>query len=296
MKTCRRTLACLVVTFLCGVASRGALAADYTIHAGDQLNVQVYGDQSLTQTVTVLPDGTITYPLIGRVPVSGKTTAGAADAIKHALLKYVRQPFVTVVVAQEGQPNVLVLGDVKTPGKYQLRSGARVTDAIAAAGGLSDDINGTLPVARVSDGDGGTIQSIPLQALLHDGNASLDKQLGEGSVVYVPGPLQYDIEVTGAVDRPGEVRLNEGDRLSMAIAKAGNSANSNADLNNIRITRTATDGTKTTYKIDLYKALEDGESQYDIQLQKDDVVYVPQARKPNPNGLTGLLYLLGHFI
>ncbi len=256
-----------------------ALPSNYVIHGGDQLNVQVFGDQTLTQTVTVLPDGTVDYPLVGRINLAGKSPAAAARLLSKKFERYVRHPLVTVAVTAVGQPNVLVLGNVKTPGKYALRSGGRVSDAIAAAGGLGT-VNGIFPDARVSDSVG-DVSNVSLQRLLHDGDLKLDKTLGEGSVVYVPGPLTYNIEVVGAVDKPGEIQLNQGDRLSMAIAKAGNTPASNSDLNRIRVVRPAPDGSSKTYEINLYRALENGESAYDIVLQKGDVVYVPEAKKHN---------------
>jgi len=271
------------------------LPSNYVIHGGDQLNVQVFGDTTLTQNLTVLPDGTVDYPLVGRIKIAGSTPAAAARLIAKRLGRYVRHPLVTVAVATEGQPNVLVLGNVKTPGKYAIRSGGRISDAIAAAGGLGT-INGTFPEARVSDSVG-DVSNVSLQRLLHDGDLTLDKTLGEGSVVYVPGPLTYNIEVVGAVDKPGEIQLNQGDRLSMAIAKAGNTPASNSDLNRIRVVRAAPDGSSKTYEINLYRALSNGESAYDIVLQKGDVVYVPEAKKHNAGQtISPLLYLLQRLI
>ncbi len=289
----RKSSPALVMTL--ALAMMGATPVAQTmIHPGDQLNVQVYGDKDLTQTVTVLPDGTIVYPLIGRVQVGGQSVNQATNTVRDRLQKYVRNPFVTISIAQLGQPSVLVLGDVKTPGKYQLRSDARVTDAIAAAGGIVD-VNGALPDARVSDPQG-DVQTVSLQKLLHDGDVSLDRPIGEGSVVYVPGPTLFNITVTGAVDHPGDVQIAEGDHLSEAIAKAGNSANANADLNSVRVIRTNPDGTRTQQTIDLYKALERGDSAADISMQKGDVVYVPQVKKHSDALQSPLLYLLGRLI
>src|SRR5579875_893969 len=146
----RTAAAVAVLAILCALACGRVLAAPVgtVIHPGDQLSVQVYGDQSLTQNVTVLNDGTIAYPLIGQVAVAGKTPEQAAAVLRDRLLKYVRHPVVTIAITQLAQPNVMVLGDVKNPGKYQLPSDAKLTDAIAAAGGLAD-INGDYPNARV---------------------------------------------------------------------------------------------------------------------------------------------------
>lgn len=286
------TVLCLSVVW--GTPLR-AQTSQYQVHAGDQLAVQVYGDSTLTQTVTVLPDGSIEYPLIGQVPVGGLTPVGVEKVLKQRLTKYVKHPVVTVMIAQQGQPNVLVLGNVKTPGKYTLRSGARLTDAIAAAGGLGE-VNGLLPNARVSDGTQ-QIETVPLQKLLHDGDTALDLPVQEGTVVYIPGPMQFDVEVVGAVDHPGQIVLNQGDRLSMAIAKAGNSATAQADLNNIRLVRTLADGKSATYKINLYRALEQGQTSYDVALEKGDVIYVPQtSQRIHENGLTAFFLLLSRIL
>ncbi len=271
-------------------------AADETvIHPGDQLSVQVYGDQTLTQNVTVLNDGTIAYPLIGQVAVAGKTPSQAADILKTRLLKYVRHPVVNVAISQLAQPTVLVLGDVKSPGKYPLRSDARVSDAIAAAGGLGD-INGDYPEARVSD-PSGHVTNVSLQRLLRTGDTTQDERLGEGSVVYVPGPVQFYVNVTGAVDHPGPIQVNQGDNLAIAIAKAGNSASAQSDLNHIRLIRTSSDGKQQTQEINLYEALEDKNQAANVALQKGDTIYVPQTRTSKAsNYATGILYILSRFI
>jgi polysaccharide biosynthesis/export protein len=268
------------------------------IHPGDQLSVQVFGDQSLTQTVMVLSDGSVDYPLIGRVPVAGKTPEQAAAALGERLHLYVRHPVVNVTIAQLGQPDVLVLGDVKTPGKYQLRSDARVTDAIAAAGGLAN-VNGAFPEARIADANG-NVSSVSLQKLLHDGDVALDQRLGEGSVVYVPGPTQFTVDVAGAVDHPGDIQVNQGDHLSVAIARAGDSSSAQSDLNHIRLIRVGPDGKQTTTEINLYQALKNGDQSADVALQKGDVIYVPQAfQQKNAWGETagtGLLYILSRIL
>ncbi len=250
------------------------------IHRGDQLSVQVYGDDNFKQLTppTVLPDGTITLPLIGRVKVENETTETAARQIAKQLQKYIRHPAVTVGIATAGQANVLVMGDVKTPGKYALRPGGRLTDAIAAAGGLAPT-NGAFPDARVSLADG-TLSHVSLQRLLNDGDQTQNLALDEGSVVYVEGPLSFDIEVVGAVDRPGYIQMREGDRLATAIAKAGTSSNSYADLNHIFVTRTEPDGRTASHEVNLYQALQNGDLRYDPALKKGDIVYVPQSRRP----------------
>lgn len=285
----------LAVAAGCAMLAASAPPAQ-VIHPGDQVNIQVYGQQSLSQTVTVMQDGTIEYPLIGRLQIGGQTIDAATAQVRTKLATYVRNPSVSIAITQFAQPDVLVLGDVKNPGKYQLRSDARVSDAIAAAGGLAE-VNGELPEARVSD-EQGDVSHVSLQQLLHDGDVGLDRSLAEGDVVYVPGPTLIKVTVNGAVDHPGVIEIPEGDKVSMAIAQAGNSNAANSDLNNVRVIRQMPDGKTQEFSINLYQALEHGDSNTDIALQKNDEVYVPQM-KSKAGGLlanSGILYILGRLL
>ncbi|MEO6834744.1 MAG: hypothetical protein ABI231_02410 [Candidatus Tumulicola sp.] len=112
--------------------------------------------------------------------------------------------------------------------------------------------------------------------------------LADNAIVYVPGNEKLTVQVLGAVDRPGAIELHDGDRLSMAVARAGTSPNINSDLNNVVVTRTDETGKATSYKIDMYKALKGGDLKMDPVLIKGDVVYVPQGYKANPNILAPL--------
>jgi polysaccharide export outer membrane protein len=241
----------------------------------------------MSHTVTVLSGGDIFYPLVGRVHLDGLTPDQAAAAVGAALRKYVRQPIVTISVIAQGPIDVLVLGDVKNPGKYLLPATSRVSDALAAAGGLAPT-DGDFPIARVQSVTGDTAQ-VPLQKLLHDGDTAVDMRLANGSTLYVPAPTIFTVEVLGAVDRPGEIPLHEGDKLAMAIAKAGVSPQTNPDLNRIEVKRSLADGTAKTYTVNLYDTLKNGNVSQDLTMAKGDIVFVPQAKKPQAAGIWGLL-------
>ncbi len=291
-------VACLVLSSGIPTGAPAATAANnatptgYVLHPGDQLSVTVFGEQSLSQVTTVLPDGSITYPLVGRLNVGNETIDEATQSLTHALKQYIRDPVVSIAITQLGAYDVLVLGDVKTPGKYSLPSSARLADAIGAAGGL-DSVNGDYPDARVSINNEPP-QTVSLQSLLRDGDVNANLPLGSETVVYVPGPTPMQVQVVGNVDKPGTVEVHVGDRLSMAVAVAGTTTSSQADLAHIRVTRTAADGTTTTTEYNLYKALKGGDLASDPVLDKNDVIYVPQARQGNSlSGFAqGILLLL----
>jgi polysaccharide biosynthesis/export protein len=247
----------------------------YILHPGDQLTVTVFDEPSLSQIATVLPDGTITYPLVGQLEVGGETVKAATSKLTNALEQYVKNPIVSIAVTQLGSYNVLVLGDVKTPGKYLLPSSARLADAIAAAGGL-DVTNGDYPDARLSIDNGPPI-SVSLQSLMREGDVNANLPLGSETVVYVPGPTPMQVEVIGSVDKPGTVQVHVGDRLAMAIAAAGTTTNSRADLSHIRVTHIAPDGSTSVSEYNLFNALKNGDLGSDPVLAKNDVIYVPEA-------------------
>ncbi len=287
----------LILALCCAalLSTTGTLLADSpppqtVVHAGDQLNVQISGESDISQQVTVASDGTIGLPLIGEVRVAGATPQGASDAIAAVLKRYVRDPRVSVNVISAGHIDVLVLGDVTNSGEYALAPGARLSDAIAAAGGMDTSINGEYPVARIALQDG-TTYHISLDKLLRGGDPDRDIRLTDRAAVYVPGPATFDIKVLGAVNHPGVLSLNEGDRLSIAIAKAGNDASSQADLTRVVVTRTEDDGKTASHPVDLYQALEKGDARFDPRMRKGDTVYVPIAKQSHGN-LTNAVFLL----
>ncbi len=276
-------------------ASPFQIDSGYEIQGGDQIAITIDDDPTMAQTLTVLDDGTIDLPLAGAIAIGGLSPAEAAHAIALRLREYMVRPRVVVQIVKEGLLEVTVLGDVKNPGKYELRSQGRLLDAIAAAGGISDIETGLYPDARISTPGGGDVATISLQNLIGNGDTSLDVRLDQGAIVYVPGRMAFTVQVLGAVDKPGIIVMHEGDRLSMAIAAAGDSRQSNADLNRIALTRHFANGSVGTYRVNLYPALERGDERYDVLLKPGDVIFVPEAngRTTGEGVIDGILYVLG---
>ncbi len=265
-------------------------SADYRIRQGDDLTLVVYGEPTLSPTIPlrVLQGGAIAVPLAGNVKVAGLTTGAASRAVRAKLRFYLRDPIVTLAVARVGLVEALVLGNVKTPGKYVLAPPAKLSDAIAAAGGLGPT-DGKLPEARLEAPDG-SVQNVSLEHLFQDGDVRLDRPIPSGETVYIPSPIVFSVRVIGAVDKPGDVLLHEGDDVAMAIARAGTSQNSAADLNHVVVTRTDAAGKTSAQNVNLYEILKQGDLSHDVKMQKNDLVYVPQAgrRDGSPTGFNPL--------
>jgi polysaccharide export outer membrane protein len=262
----------------------------YRIRQGDELTVTVFGETSLTPLgpLRVVQGGTIAMPLVGEVAVGGMTPAGASVVLERALRKYVRQPQVTVAVFSVGPVEALVLGNVRFPGKYTLPPPARLTDVLAASGGLGPT-DGDFPTVRLELPDG-TTSSVSLQSLLHDGNESLNVVVESGETVYVPAQATFTIEVLGAVERGGDVLMHEGDDVATAIARAGTDAEKSPDLNHVTVKHLG----QEVQTINLYPILEKGDLSHDIKVQKGDTVFVPTA--PKRTGFGDIFFALARFL
>jgi polysaccharide export outer membrane protein len=158
-------VAALAVMFFCvagnsnGASAKDAQAADaeqgssYLIGANDLLNIYVWKEKELTQDINVMPDGKITFPLIGEIVAAGQTVTQLRDAIAEKLQKFVTAPDVTVIVKETRSRVVYTIGKVTKPGPYPLAPQMTVLQALSAAGGFTEwaDTKNILIVRREGD-------------------------------------------------------------------------------------------------------------------------------------------------
>ncbi|HEY6447989.1 MAG TPA: polysaccharide biosynthesis/export family protein [Acidobacteriaceae bacterium] len=115
-----------------------AAARQYRIGVDDLLSISVWHQPDLSRSVPVRPDGMISLPLVGEVQAAGRTTPELEDALRASLAQYIRDPELTVMVAQIRSQRVNIIGQVQHPGTFSLNQSMGVLDAIALAGGLRD--------------------------------------------------------------------------------------------------------------------------------------------------------------
>jgi len=156
----------------------------FRLYPGDAIDVTVHTASELNRTVTVGPDGRVNLPLAGRVMVAGRTDSEAASSIADAYTSMLRDPIVEVTATSFAPQNIIVGGQVATPGMYEMPSRIGTLEAIMLAGGFRDSAaRGDVVVLRRSPGgDGLMMRTVNLhRALRGDGQAD-------------PFPLQrYDI-------------------------------------------------------------------------------------------------------
>ena len=128
---------------------------DTTLGPEDVFDVRVFGEKELTNTYRVASDGTIDFPLIGTLSVTGKTPTEVADLIEIKLVEgdFLKRPQVSILVTEYNSKKVSVFGQVKQPGTFPYQDGMSVVEAISKAGGFTSmaKANDTV-VIRVVDG------------------------------------------------------------------------------------------------------------------------------------------------
>ena len=111
---------------------------EYVIGPEDVLDIATWNNKEMSRTVPVRPDGRISLPLVNDVQAAGLTPTQLKDALSTMLARYIPTPELSVIVREVHSFKVAVIGEVKTPGRYELGSLATVLDVLAMAGGLTE--------------------------------------------------------------------------------------------------------------------------------------------------------------
>jgi polysaccharide export outer membrane protein len=162
--------------------------SSYRIGPADLLEVSVYQEKDLERKVRVSPDGVITMPLAGSVKVAGLGVVEAEQALTERLKRFLIAPQVSIFIAEYGNKQVYVLGEVAKPGSYALptEAGLTVIEAITLAGGFSQyAAPDKTRIIRKKPGGSSNIP-IDISAVTKRGDKSKDLQLEPNDVVYVP--------------------------------------------------------------------------------------------------------------
>jgi polysaccharide biosynthesis/export protein len=155
----------------------------YKVQTGDKLVVNVWSQAPLSGEVVVRPDGNLTLPLVGDIFVLGMTPPQIGEEVTKRLNGLVVDPHVAVSLAAVREPNVSVVGAVRTAGAYPLRPGEGVLEMIARAGGLSEFANrGKIFVLRRSTN---LRVRFDYDRLAHADGAAVKFMLQDGDVVVV---------------------------------------------------------------------------------------------------------------
>lgn len=217
----------------------------YTLGAGDRIKVDVFDVPEYSGEFSVLVDGTLNLPVIGRTSVRGLTLDAATGIISSKYAQYVRRPLVTMSLVSARPVTLAVAGEVNRPGTYTISPGGggtgatassqfpTVTQVISLAGGITQAAAVRDVVIRRRIGATNQTQdyNVNLWDLLQRGNLAQDLTLRDGDSVYIPAvtavnPTEtrqladasfaakevksINIAIIGEVSRPGPYSITGG--------------------------------------------------------------------------------------
>ncbi|MDR1989810.1 MAG: polysaccharide biosynthesis/export family protein [Acidobacteriaceae bacterium] len=235
-----KKLAILALVLWSSVASA---QTDYTIGAQDVLTITVFGEPELSGKFTVEQDGTFTYPQLGRIKATGATLRTLTQEIVTQLADgYLKNPQVSVTIETYRSQRILVLGEVRSPGEYQLTSETTLLAALVRAGSTTPSAGHEVLVVRprkdtsaaAAQEDATDVMHINLQDL-QAGNLSLNVQLQDGDTINVP--KAQSVFVSGQVKAPGAYAIDPGTTVLQLLSLAGGITDRGSD-SRIRIQRT----------------------------------------------------------
>jgi polysaccharide export outer membrane protein len=261
--------------------TRNEIPAPYEINVGDEVTVESATDKDLRRALVVLPDGTITLPLLGQVRAAHLSVPQLRDALENLYLKYYKVPAITV-----------------TPTKVD----TKLEDLRYTVGGRSG-FGGQVRSGRVTPE--GTIQlpavgSVPAQGLTLD---EFKQELAERFAEKIEGievmPVLTAraprfVYVLGEVKLPGRYSLDAPTTVMQALSMAG-SWNNGANIHQIVVFRRAEDWRLIATVLDLRAALlgrrpcPGGE----IWISDADLIIVPKNRLLRTDNFIELLFTKG---
>ncbi len=161
---------------------------DYIIGAGDTMEIFVWGNEELSTSGIVRPDGKITTRLVEDMQASGKTSTELARSIEEAYAEYVRQPVVSVIVnGFVGIPEqtVRVVGEATQPLRVSYSKYMTLLDVMIAVGGITEFAAGNDSVlVRLENGQQ-VSYNVRLDDLLKDGDISANLSMMPGDVLII---------------------------------------------------------------------------------------------------------------
>ena len=260
--------------------------SNYIVGPGDQLNVQLYGNQNRSLQLTVARDGTISLPEIGPVHVGGESFEQLKPGIEARVARQMIGTHASVSMGDTRSIQVFVLGEAKYPGSYTVSGLATITSALYAARGAK--VAGSLRNIQLKR-NGALVRQLDLYDLLIRGDTTDDARLLPGDVIFIPavGPT---VSIEGEVRRPAIYEIRSESSVADLLQLAGG-LTPEADLSDVMLTRIDADQHRIVVPIDVSAAASKE------PLRNGDLVRVMRLRPTLDSGIVvqGYLYTPGTF-
>jgi len=166
-----------------------AIPPFYIVAPGDNVEIFVWRNPDLSNTVTVRPDGRFTVPLIEDLPAAGRTPTDLARDIEKELSTYIQTPVVSVIMrgfAGTYEQSIRIVGEASEPASLLYRKNMTVMDAMISVGGLTRFAAGNRAVIVRNENGEEKQYSVRLDDLLKEGDISANASLLPGDILIIP--------------------------------------------------------------------------------------------------------------
>jgi polysaccharide export outer membrane protein len=154
----------------------------------------MWRQEDMNMEVVIAPDGVITYPLIGRIEVSGLTYPQLLKHMEKALSEYYQEPSIAVNVVKVSNQKVFVLGEVKNPAVLQIENDLSIVEALTRTGGISADAK-TSNLLLIRGGiDEPVLLTVNIADLFSKGDLTQNIYLQRGDILLVPPKTIVHVE------------------------------------------------------------------------------------------------------
>ncbi len=210
----------------------------YKIGPGDEVIIDIWGNNQTNIRATVSPDGTITIPDLGLVSINGMTVTEADSYLRRKLGQIYSvdgddaKSEIKLSLGNIRTIQVNVLGEVSVPGTYSLSSLSNLYHALYRAGGVSE-LGSLRNIELIRNGK--KVAEVDVYDFIFNGKSPEDIILEEGDIIVVPA---YDrhVKIDGKVKRPMTYEMKDGETLQDLINYAGGFAG-NAYTDNLSVVR-----------------------------------------------------------
>jgi polysaccharide biosynthesis/export protein len=159
----------------------------YRLSKSDTVDVNFTFSPDFNQTLTVQPDGFVALKGAGTLLAEGLTVPQMQQAVAYAYRGFLHEPEVTVTLKDFDKPYFLASGEVARPGKYELRGDLTVNEAVAIAGGFTQQARHSQVVLfRRISADVAEAHVIGLKKMLDARDLHEDLHLQPGDFIFVP--------------------------------------------------------------------------------------------------------------
>ncbi|MEF1297187.1 SLBB domain-containing protein, partial [Vibrio parahaemolyticus] len=213
--------------------------ADYTVGAGDEIVIQLFGKENTTHRLRVNRAGIINFPSLGPIQVAGMTFSDVRDSLNQRVKEQMIGVRSDISLGEMRTMQVFVMGDAYKPGAYTVSALTTISQAIYYSGGFSE--SGALRNVQLKR-NGQVIRKLDMYDLLLKGDARNDIRLLPGDVVFI-GALGNTISIDGEVNRPAIYEIKPGETYKQAIQMAGGFT-ANAYSDQIEVKRYAAKGAR----------------------------------------------------